>query len=134
MAILVSVARDEAWPAPQLLETLERLLAVEVNDLETALTHSCNLVAEALHADKVDAFLYQPAKDVLVALGSSVQPLSSLQKRLGLDVLPVSNGGRVVFVFQTGQTFITGRLDEDLEELIWAASWLHLSLTKRFGE
>jgi two-component system OmpR family sensor kinase len=99
------------------LETLERLLAIEVGDLETALTHSCNVIADALHADKVDAFLYQPAKDTLVALGSSTQPLSALQKKLGLDMLPVSNGGRVVFVFQTGQTFVTGHLDQDPEEL-----------------
>jgi two-component system, OmpR family, sensor kinase len=99
------------------LETLERLLAIEVGDLETALTHSCNVIADALHADKVDAFLYEPAKDTLVALGSSTQPLSALQKKLGLDMLPVSNGGRVVFVFQTGQTFVTGHLDQDAEEL-----------------
>jgi len=99
------------------LEILERLLAVEVADLETALTHSCDVIAEALHADKVDAFLYQPAKDTLVALGSSTQPLSALQKRLGLDVLPVSNGGRVVYVYETGETFVTGRLDQDPEEL-----------------
>jgi signal transduction histidine kinase len=99
------------------LEILERLLAIEVADLEMALTHSCDVIAEALGADKVDAFLYQPAKDTLVALGSSTQPLSALQRKLGLDVLPVSNGGRVVFVYQTGQTFVTGRLDEDPEEL-----------------
>jgi two-component system OmpR family sensor kinase len=100
-----------------MLETLQRLLTIEVLDLETALNHSCNLIAETLHADKVDAFLYQPEKDTLFALGTSTQPLSALQRKLGLDVLPVSNGGRVVQVFQTGRVFVTGRLDEDPEEL-----------------
>jgi hypothetical protein len=81
-------------PPRRMLDTLEKLLAVEMADLQTALTHSCNLVAEALRADKVDAFLYQPANDTLVALGTSAQPLSTMEKKLGLDVLPVSNGGR----------------------------------------
>src|SRR4051812_11228276 len=103
-------------PLGKMLDTLGHLLEVDVADLQNALTRSCNLVAEALHADKVDAFLYDPSKDTLVALSTSTQPLSELQKKLGLDVLPVSNGGRVVDVFQTGKTFVTGRLDQDLEE------------------
>jgi two-component system, OmpR family, sensor kinase len=108
----------EALPLrPRMLDTLERLLNIEVVDLETALNHSCNLIAETLGADKVDAFLYQPEKDTLFALGTSTQPLSALQRKLGLDVLPVSNGGRVVDVFVTGRTFVTGQLDQDLEEL-----------------
>jgi two-component system OmpR family sensor kinase len=101
----------------KMLDTLEQLLAVDVGDLQTALTHSCNLVAEALRADKVDAFLYDPSKDTLVALSTSTQPLSDRQRKLGLDVLPVSNGGRAVYVFDTGKTFATGRLDEDPDEL-----------------
>src|SRR5437763_9872539 len=99
------------------LATLEKLLEIPSAELETALTHACNAVAEALHADKVDAFLYDETRDTLVALGTSTQPLSALQKKLGLDVLPLSNGGRVVYVFQTGETFVTGRLDDDPEEL-----------------
>jgi len=86
-------------PLGKMLDTLVHLLEVDVADLRNALTRSCNLVAEALRADKVDAFLYDPSKDTLVALSTSTQPLSELQKKLGLDVLPVSNGGRVVHVF-----------------------------------
>jgi two-component system, OmpR family, sensor kinase len=99
------------------LATLETLLEIPSAELETALTHACNAVAGALHADKVDAFLYDESRDSLVALGTSTQPLSALQKKLGLDVLPLSNGGRVVHVFQTGKTYLTGRLEEDAEEL-----------------
>jgi two-component system OmpR family sensor kinase len=111
------VPSEDQLPCPRRIEILERLLAIEVGDLEMALTHSCDVIAEALHADKVDAFLYQAAKDTLFAAGSSTQPLSVTQRKLGLDMLPVSNGGRVVFVYQTGQTFMTGHLDEDPEEL-----------------
>jgi two-component system OmpR family sensor kinase len=93
------------------------LLGIEVADLEMALTHSCDVIADALKADKVDAFLYEPGKDTLMALGSSTQPLSMLQKKLGLDLLPVSNGGRVVSVYQTGETYANGRVEDDPEEL-----------------
>jgi two-component system, OmpR family, sensor kinase len=101
----------------RLLATLEKLLAIPSAELDIALTHACNAVAEALNADKVDAFLYDESRDSLVALGTSTQPLSNLQRKLGLDVLPMSNGGRVVYVYQTGKTFLTGRLDQDPEEL-----------------
>jgi two-component system, OmpR family, sensor kinase len=109
------VARPK--PSLQATETLERLLALPASDLPSALTHACNLIAEVLQADKVDAFLHDKRRDSLAALGSSTQPLSDLQIRLGLNVLPVANGGRAVDVFRTGQTFVTGRLDEDPDEL-----------------
>jgi two-component system, OmpR family, sensor kinase len=100
-----------------LLETLQRLLEIPAADLSTALTHACNAVAEAARADKVDAFLLDPAKSSLVAVGTSTQPLSSLQRRAGLDVLPLANGGRVVHVFRTAAPYRTGRLTEDPEEV-----------------
>lgn len=101
----------------RLRTTLERLLAIPSADLETALNHACTAIGEALLADKVDAFLYDESRDCLVALGTSATELSSLQKKLGLDVLQVSNGGRVVGVFQTGATFVTGNLLDDPDEL-----------------
>jgi two-component system OmpR family sensor kinase len=102
----------------RLLTTLEQLLEIPTADLRVTLTHTADLVAAALRADKVDAFLYDQQRDSLAALGTSNQPLSAEQRRHGLDVLPVANGGRVVWVFKTRQTFVTGRLDQDAEELI----------------
>jgi len=99
------------------LVTLQQLLAIAAADLRTALTHASNALADALQADKVDAFVYDETRDSLVAVGSSTQPLSDLQRKLGLDVLPVSNGGRVVYVYKTGAVFRGGRLMEDPEEL-----------------
>jgi two-component system, OmpR family, sensor kinase len=103
--------------AQRQLELLEALMRMPGTDLRTTLTHASDLVAAATGADKIDAFLYDAARDSLAAVGTSTQPLSSLQRQLGLDVLPVSNGGRVVYVYQTGKTFVTGRLQEDPEEL-----------------
>jgi two-component system, OmpR family, sensor kinase len=101
----------------RLLATLERLLEIPAADLKTALNYAADALADALSADKVDAFLYDESRDSLVAVGTSTQPLSNLQKRLGLDVLPITNGGRVVYVYETGQLFRTGDLLSDPEEL-----------------
>src|SRR5688572_12733258 len=99
------------------LVTLQRLLEIPAADLNSALNHAANALADAFSADKVDAFLYDNKRDSLVALGTSTQPLSDLQKNLGLDVLPISNGGRVVHVFKTGEIFRTGDLQNDPGEL-----------------
>ena len=102
----------------RLLETLQRLLEIPAADLKVALSQACDAVAAAVNADKVDAFIYEPQSDCLIAQGSSNQPLSAKQHRHGLNVLQVSNGGRVVHVYQTGETFVTGHLEDDAEELV----------------
>ena len=99
------------------LEVLEQLLRLPGGDLKATLAHACDVIARLSGADKVDAFLYDRGRDSLVAVGSSTQPLSMKQRELGLDVLQISNGGRVVHVFKTGQTFVNGRVDEDPGEL-----------------
>jgi two-component system OmpR family sensor kinase len=103
--------------AERQLKLLEALLRMPSGNLAATLSHVSDLVAEATGADKVDAFLYDPARDSLVAVGSSTQPLSARQRQLGLDVLQISNGGRTVSVYRTGETFVTGRLDQDADEL-----------------
>lgn len=105
-----------AEPADQ-VATLERLLAVSLAEPAEALTATADLVAEAFGADKVDVFLFDAARDTLVALGSSTQPLSALQKKHGLDTLAIGNGGRTVDVFVTGRTYVSGEVDTDLGEL-----------------
>jgi hypothetical protein len=100
------VCSAEAGPPHDLLRgTLERLLEIDATALEPARTQAAQRIAEALHTEKVDAFLYQPAIDTLVALGVSDTPMGERQQALGLNRLPVSNGGRTVQVFQTGTSF-----------------------------
>lgn len=101
----------------RMLEILEGLLRIPAGDLQGTLLHACDLIAAATGADKIDAFLYDPARDSLVALGTSNQPLSALQRKLGLDVLPISNGGRSVQVYQTGKVFRHGDVQHDPEEV-----------------
>jgi two-component system, OmpR family, sensor kinase len=103
--------------ASRQLATLERLLAMPTTDLETTLSTAADLVADTMSADKVDAFLYEPHRDSLFALGTSHQPLSATQKEHGLDLLQLANGGRVVDVFRTGKPFVAGNLMDDPDEL-----------------
>jgi signal transduction histidine kinase len=107
----------EANVTPGMLDLLQRLLAIESDTLAVALTEACSVVAEVLHADKVDAFLHDASRESLVATGASSQPLSQRQRQLGLDVLPLANGGRSVDVFQTGRNYFNNHVESDLEEV-----------------
>jgi signal transduction histidine kinase len=100
----------------RLLWTLEHLLEIEVSSLEDALAEATNLIAEALQADKVDAFLYVPTIDTLVAAGTSSTPMGHRQQALGLDRLPVSNGGSTARVFTSGEGYLTGHAEDDPDE------------------
>src|SRR5678810_787668 len=95
------------------LEVLEQLLRLPGGDMKATLSHASDVIARVSGSDKVDAFLYDPGRDTLVAVGSSTQPLSALQRRHGLDVLPLSNGGCTVNAFKSGETFHTGHLEAE---------------------
>jgi signal transduction histidine kinase len=101
----------------RLLDVLEQLLQLTGADLKAALSRVSDVIARSSAADKVDAFLYDASRDSLAAAGSSTQPLSQLQRELGLDVLQLSNGGRAVNVYRTGETYLSAHVDQDEEEL-----------------
>jgi len=101
----------------RLLDTLVRLHGIVSPELKPALIQAADMVAEALAADKVDIFVYQAESDSLVALGTSETPMGRRQHELGLHHMPLSNGGRSVDVFVTGEPFLQVRADEDPREL-----------------
>lgn len=107
---------------PQLIAIQQRLLALPATtvanaaDLAEALDQAATLVQEALGAEKVDVFLYDQARAALVAVGMSGAELARREDRLGLDVLPLAEGGRFVTVFQTGTPYRTGRAERDRKE------------------
>lgn len=103
--------------AERQLTLLEALLRLPAGDLRSTLSHVADLIADATQADKIDAFLYDPERDSLVAIGTSTQPLSALQRQHGLDVLPLANGGRTVGIYRTGETYVNGDVGEDEQEL-----------------
>lgn len=108
----------EAERRDKLLHALQRLLALPAAELAPTLNRAGQLVAELLDADKVDVFLLDPSSQTLVAEGTSDTPMARKQKALGLDRLPLANGGRSVQVFETDKPFLSGHLDEDPEELV----------------
>jgi two-component system, OmpR family, sensor kinase len=101
----------------RLLTTLERLLEIDPADLDSSLDQAAQALAEVLGADKVDAFLHESTTSTLVARGTSDTPMGRLQQSLGLDRLPIANGGRTVEVFITGTPRLSQRVDDDREEL-----------------
>ena len=111
---------SDAFAVPggdRLLETLQRLLAIQALELRPALTDACTSVAEVLGADKVDVFLYERASTTLVAMGTSETPMGRRQHELGLNRQPLANGGPAVRTFETGAPYLTGRADQDPDQL-----------------
>ena len=109
--------RDPADRDRWLLAVLERLLTLEPGDLSAAMTEAAQQVAEVLGADKVDVFLYAPAKQALVAEGTSATPMGRREHALGLDRLPLANGGRTVRVFESGESYRAEHAEQDPVEL-----------------
>ena len=101
----------------RLLATLERLLELPATEVKVTLGQAAQLIAEVLAADKVDIFFHDNTNETLVALGTSDTPMGRKQKAIGLDRLPMANGGRVVEVFLTGISHLTGHADQDPKEL-----------------
>jgi DNA-binding CsgD family transcriptional regulator len=97
--------------------TLEQLLALDAVDLDQALNGAAQIVAAALGADKVDAFVYEAETASLVARGTSDTPMGRLQVGLGLNRLPLAQGGRAATVYHTGACHMDGHVDEDPVEL-----------------
>jgi len=109
-----------ANPANQhrrLLIVLEHLLALPVGDLSAAMTEACQLIADVLGADKVDVFFHVPSEQALVAEGTSDTEMGRAEKARGLDHIPLAKGGRVVQVFQTGQSYWSEHAEQDAVEL-----------------
>lgn len=101
----------------RLLGVLERMLELPASDPELTLRQVAQLVAEVLSADKVDIFFHEEADDSIVALGTSDTPMGRKQHAIGMDRLPLANGGCTVEVFLSGNSLIMGHADQEPDEL-----------------
>ncbi len=99
------------------LITLEQLLAIPAIDVTTALDQASQLVARELGAEKVDAFLLDSTTGTLIAAGMTETPMLNRERAIGLDRLPLINGGWLAKVFETGVPYLTGRADDDARAL-----------------
>jgi two-component system OmpR family sensor kinase len=101
----------------RLLTTLQHLLGIQASELRPALDEASTRVNDALSADKVDVFLYEPESDSLVAMGTSATEMGHAQRRAGLHRQPIANNGPAVKVFQTGTPYLSGAADQDPDQL-----------------
>jgi PAS domain S-box-containing protein len=101
----------------RLLTTLERLLALTATDMGETIYKTAQLVTQALGVEKVDLFLYDAQSQNLIAQGTSATPMGNKQKAIGLDCIPLTNGGRIAQVYLTGQSYWTGQAHHDPYEL-----------------
>ncbi len=93
-----------------LLEQLPKLQAV---DTWAALDEAGHLLSAAMHADRMDVFLFNPAARSLVAVGGQETPRRRRRRELGLDRLPLGDGGREVEVYLNGTSYQSGNVDLD---------------------
>lgn len=100
-----------------LLGLLQELLDLPALDPHQALTDGATLIARWIGCEKVDVFLFDQARSSLAAIGTSVTPLGELQRKLGLDVMPLAQGGRAVEVYVTGRPHLDGQVENDAQEL-----------------
>ena len=113
------VQRTDAWEQStgeqrRLLATLQQLLEIEATDLRTVMEQASNLVSQTLHVDKIDVFLHDRETDTLVALGVSDTAMGRRQREIGMDRLPIANGGRTVNTYLTGTPYVSGAVHRDL--------------------
>jgi signal transduction histidine kinase len=97
----------------KLLRTLEQLLTLPAVDTSSMLNQASQLLSEAMQADKIDIFLYDPEQETLVAIGISDTPMGAHQREVGLDRLPLANGGREAEVYTSGEPYCSGNADLD---------------------
>src|SRR3954447_8330082 len=90
----MNITEESKGNEQRLLSTLENLFAIEGTTLKSALDQASDLIAGAVGADKTDAFLYDPSKESLVAVGTSNTPMGIRQRQIGMDRLPLANDGR----------------------------------------
>jgi signal transduction histidine kinase len=95
------------------LYVLQKLLALPATSLRESLDGASDMIADVMRADKVDALMYEAESDSLIALGTSNTPMGRRQHQIGMNRLPLANGGREVEVFLTGIPYQSGQAKDD---------------------
>lgn len=92
-------------------------MGLPLSDLRQALDAAATRIAESMQCDKIDAFLLDEEHRTLRAIGTSETPMGRKQRALGLDALPLANGGRIVQTFETGKNHFENHCEQDPEEI-----------------
>jgi len=100
----------------RVLELLERLMALGPAPLDVVLSQSADHIAQVMQCEKVDAFVLDAHTQSLVAIGTSRTEMAQRQKSLGLDRLPLANADPMAAVFETGEPYRHGRVEQDARQ------------------
>ncbi len=103
----------EEWATEQRLTTLEQLLAIRRLPLSVVVDRACLILQDVLDVDTANVYRYNAALNALVVESAFTTPMAHHQQAIGLDRLAISEGGRVVEVFQTGNPYHTGYAERD---------------------
>jgi transcriptional regulator with XRE-family HTH domain len=106
-------ADGEPAKSAALLYTLERLIAIDETEPRKVLCQASSMIAEVMSAEKVDAFMFDPVSECLVAAGTSDTPMGRKQQELGLDRIPTNRHSREAEVYESGRSYLTGHGEED---------------------
>src|SRR5690242_13788395 len=92
---------------------LEQLLTLQTGSMRGPLDEAGDLLNALMHADRIDVFLLNPVERSLVVVEGRETPLRLRRRELGLDRLPLGNGGREVEVYLNGKPYQSGHVDLD---------------------
>lgn len=122
-ALLAAAGFESRLPTPgkgaeraqvvALLTTLQQLLEIDATTVKDALSRASDLMAVAMGAEKIDAFMFDPSSASLVAVGTSNTPMGRLQHERGLDRFPLANRGPEVETYETGVPYASGDIQDD---------------------
>jgi signal transduction histidine kinase len=97
----------------RMLTLLERLFEIPSSALDVVLSRGADFIAEATECEKVDVFLHELDSNCLVAVGTAHTEMAQVQKSLGLDRLPIANRDPMAVVFETGEPYCNGAIQDD---------------------
>ena len=101
----------------RLLTTLEHLQETPTSSADSILEQAIEQVREVLAVDKIDIFFLDSTNETLVAMSNRDTAMARLQKAIGMDRLPLANGGSTVEVFLSGTASFNNHVDQDSHEL-----------------
>jgi len=83
---------------------------------QTVFDAASAIIAEAVGADALDIFLYDASSESLIPVRAPRSPMGRLERTIGVDRLPLRDGGLAVRVFLQGGSFRTGHRDTEPDE------------------
>ncbi len=84
--------------------------------LQTVFDAASAIIVKAVGADALDIFLYDASSESLIAVRAPRSPMGRLERAIGVDRLPLPDGGLAVRVFRDGASVRTGHRDTEPEE------------------